>query len=371
MSITTRAAICFELGTPWQIEEIELDPPKAGEVLARMGGSGLCHSDEHIVTGDLPWPLPMIGGHEGAAVIEEVGPGVMSVAPGDRVIFGFIPACGRCPSCSSGHQNLCDLGMYMGAGMQVSDHTARHHRNGQDLNLMCMLGTFAERTVTNEANCIKIGDDIPLDVACLLGCGVGTGWGAAVNTGEVAAGDTVVVVGVGGIGINAVQGAALAGAERILAIDPVEFKRQKALEFGATHTAADWDSGFDLLQELTWGRLANVVINTKGLGEGADIAAALRLAGKRGKVVVTNLHNAAEATVAMSALDLVLMEKQVRGSLFGSSNPRADIPRMLDLYRNGKLKLDELATHRYKLEEVNQGYDDMRAGRSLRGVITF
>jgi S-(hydroxymethyl)glutathione dehydrogenase/alcohol dehydrogenase len=168
-----------------------------------------------------------------------------------------------------------------------------------------------------------------------------------------------------------VQGAALAGAERILAIDPVEFKRQKALEFGATHTAADWDSGFDLLQELTWGRLANVVINTKGLGEGADIAAALRLAGKRGKVVVTNLHNAAEATVAMSALDLVLMEKQVRGSLFGSSNPRADIPRMLDLYRNGKLKLDELATHRYKLEEVNQGYDDMRAGRSLRGVITF
>jgi S-(hydroxymethyl)glutathione dehydrogenase/alcohol dehydrogenase len=289
----------------------------------------------------------MIGGHEGAGVIEEVGPGVESVAPGDHIIFSFLPVCGRCPSCSTGHQNLCDLGMYLGEGKQVSDHTARHHLKGQDLNLMCLLGTFADRTVTNVANCVKIDKDIPLDVACLLGCGVGTGWGSAVNTGEVRAGDTVVVVGIGGIGINAVQGAALAGAERILAIDPVDFKRQKALEFGATHTAENWDSGFEQLRDLTWGRLASVVILTKGLGEGADIAQALRLAGKRGKVVVTNLHNAMETNVSMSALDLVLMEKQVRGSLFGSSNPLADIPRFLRLYRNGKVKLDELATHRY------------------------
>ena len=370
MSITTRAAICFELNTPWQIEEIELDPPKAGEVLVRMGGSGLCHSDEHIVTGDLPWPLPMIGGHEGAAVIEEVGPGVTSVAPGDRVIFGFIPACGRCPSCSSGHQNLCDLGMYMARACRSPDHTARHHRDGQDLDLMCMLGTFAERTVINEANCIKIGDDIPLDVACLLGCGVGTGWGAAVNTGEVAARDTVVVVGIGGIGINAVQGARWPAPSRPRD-RPGGVQAARRRWSSARRTPPRTGIPASTCSGAHLGPLANVVINTKGLGEGADIAAALRLAGKRGKVVVTNLHNAAEATVAMSALDLVLMEKQVRGSLFGSSNPRADIPRMLDLYRNGKLKLDELATHRYKLEEVNQGYDDMRAGRSLRGVITF
>lgn len=371
MTITTRAAICFERGKDWQVETIDLDPPKAGEVLVRMGGSGLCHSDEHILTGDLPWPLPIVGGHEGAGVVEQVGPGVTTVEPGDHVIFGFIPACGRCHSCSTGHQNLCDLGMYMGEGLQVSDHTARHHLGGRDLNLVCMLGTFSERTVVNEANCIKIEKDVALDVACLLGCGVVTGWGAAVNTGQVAAGDTVVVIGIGGIGINAVQGAALAGAERIFAVDPVAFKREKAMEFGATDTAGSTDEVFELLQQATRGRLANVVINTKGLGEGADIADALRLAGKLGKVVVTNLHNVEETQVAMSAIDLVLMEKQVRGSLFGSANPRADIPRMLDLYRNGKLKLDQLATHHYTLDEVNQGYDDMRNGRSLRGVIRF
>jgi Zn-dependent alcohol dehydrogenase len=175
----------------------------------------------------------------------------------------------------------------------------------------------------------------------------------------------------GGIGINAVQGAALAGAERIVAVDPVAFKREKAQEFGATDVAASTDEAFEFLRQVTRGRLANVVINTKGAGEGADIADALRLAAKRGKVVVTNLHRAEETQVAMSAIDLVLMEKQVRGCLFGSANPRADIPRMLDLYRNGKLKLDELVTHHYTLDQVNQGYDDMLNGRSLRGVIRF
>lgn len=371
MSIRTRAAICFEAGEDWQVEEIDLDPPKADEVLVRMGGAGLCHSDEHIITGDLPYPLPIIGGHEGAGVVEEVGPGVTAVAPGDHVVFSFLPVCGRCPSCSTGHQNLCDLGMYLRQGKQVSDHTARHHLDGRDLNINLMLGTFAERTVASVYNCVKIDKEIPLDVACLLGCSVGTGWGAVVNTGEVRAGDTVVVVGIGGVGINAVQGAAMAGAERILAIDPVEFKRQKALEFGATHTAADWDSAFALLQDLTWGRLAHVVVLSKSVGESADIGQALRLTAKRGKVVVANLYNHAEDTVSMRPLDLVTMEKQIRGTLFGSSNPLADIPRLLGLYRSGQLKLEELRTHRYGLEEINQGYDDMRNGRSLRGVLSF
>ncbi|MBB5157011.1 NDMA-dependent alcohol dehydrogenase [Saccharopolyspora phatthalungensis] len=367
----TRAAICWEQNTEWTVEEIDLDPPQSGEVLVRMGGSGLCRSDEHILRGDLPFPLPMIGGHEGAGVVEEVGPGVRGLEPGDHVVFGFIAACGRCPACSTGHQNLCDLGMYMPEGWQVSDHTARHHARGQDLRTTCMLGTFAEHSVVNEANCIKIEQDVPLDRACLLGCGVVTGWGSAVNAGEVRAGDTVVVIGIGGIGINAVQGAALAGAERILAVDPVQYKRDRAPEFGATHVAHDTDEGFALLQELTRGRLADVVINTKDLGTGSDIGDALRLCGKRGRVVVTNVHNAEESTVSMNPLDLTLMEKQVRGALFGSANPRVDIPRLLDLYRNDKLKLDELITHRYKLNEVNDGYEDMRQGRILRGVITF
>lgn len=367
----TRAAVLWDREKDWTVEEIQLDPPKAGEVLVKMGGSGLCHSDEHVRTGDLPWPLPMIGGHEGAGTVEEVGPGVDGLKAGDRVIFGFIPACGRCRSCSRGMQNLCELGAYLGTGTQVSDHTARHHARGQDLGLMCLLGTFAEHTVVSEANCIKIDDDIALDTACLLGCGVITGWGAAVNTGEAGAGDTVVVVGAGGIGINAVQGAALAGAEHLVVVDPVEFKRTKAIEFGATHAVATSEEATALVSELTRGKMADVIVNTMGVGSGEQIGLSLAMAGHRGRVVVTNLHPVTETQVTLNALELVLYEKQLRGSLFGSANPRADIPRMLDLYRSGKLKLDELVTKRYSLDEVNLGYDDMLAGRTMRGVISF
>lgn len=367
----TQAAILWERGGPWSVEEIDLDPPKRGEVLVELGGSGLCHSDEHVLTGDLPWPLPMVGGHEGAGTVVEVGPGVEGLSPGDRVIFGFIPACGRCSACSAGMQNLCELGQYLGDGTQISDHTARHHARGQDLGLMCLLGTFAQHTVVSEANCIKIDEDIPLDKACLLGCGVVTGWGSAVFAGGVKAGDTSVVVGVGGIGINAVQGAALAGSQYVVAVDPIEFKRTKALELGATHAVATSEEALALVTDLTHGRGANVVVNTTGVGEGGQIADSLAMTGKRGTVVVTNLHRATEDTVSMSALDLVLAEKRVVGSLFGSANPRLHIPKLLNLYRSGDLKLDELATRTYKLDEINDGYRDMRDGRNLRGVITF
>jgi len=367
----TRAAVLWDRQKEWSVEEIELDAPKAGEVLVRLGGSGLCHSDEHVLTGDLPWPLPMIGGHEGAGVIEEVGAGVNGLSAGDRVIFSFLPVCGRCRACSAGMTNLCELGMYLGDGTQISDHTARHHARGQDIGLMCLLGTFAEHTVVNEANCIRIDDDIALDVACLLGCGVITGWGSMIKTGELKAGDTAVVVGVGGIGINAIQGAAAAGAEHVVAVDPVAFKRDKAMELGATHAVGTSEEAQALLQELTRGRMAQVCVNTMGVGTGEQIALSLALVGKRGRVVVTNLHPATEASVSLSALDLTLMEKQVRGSLFGSSNPRADIPQMLELHRSGKLKLEELRTNTYQLTDINAGYDDMRNGRSLRGVISF
>ncbi|HEY3811492.1 MAG TPA: NDMA-dependent alcohol dehydrogenase, partial [Acidimicrobiales bacterium] len=361
----------WEVGKDWSVEEIDLDPPKKGEVLVRLVGSGLCHSDEHLLTGDLPFPLPIIGGHEGAGVVEEIGPGVDWLAPGDHVIFGFIPSCGRCPSCATGHENLCDLGAFLAAGKQIADHTARHHAHDTDLRLMCLLGTFAERTVVNEASCIKVAADVPLDKACLLGCGVVTGWGSAVYAAGVTPGEDVAVVGVGGIGINAVQGAKLAGARHIFAIDPVEFKRQKAIEFGATHTASSLEDAAAMIGAATEGRMANKVIMTMGLGQGEAIAAALAVTAKRGRVVITNIHAASEVQVSMSALDLTLMEKQVVGSLFGSANPRADIPKLLGLYSDGQLKLDELVTRTYRLDEVNHGYEDMREGRNLRGVITF
>ncbi|HET9691293.1 MAG TPA: NDMA-dependent alcohol dehydrogenase [Acidimicrobiales bacterium] len=366
----TKAAIMWEYGNDWSVEEIDLDPPKEKEVLVRIVGSGLCHSDEHVLTGDLPFPLPMIGGHEGAGVVEEVGAHVDWLKPGDHVVFGFIPSCGRCPSCATGHENLCDLGALMALGMQPQDQTSRHHARGQDLTLMCLLGAFAERTVVNEASCIKIEDDIPLDKACLLGCGVVTGWGSAVYAAETKAGDDVAVIGIGGIGINAVQGARMAGARHIFAIDPVELKREKALQMGATHAFASVEEAQAQIGDITWGRNANKVIMTMGFGQGDMIAQAMSITAKRGRVVVTNLHGATEAQVGLSALDLTLMEKQLVGSLFGSANPRSDIPRLLDLYRAGQLKLDELVTSTYALSDINTGYQDMRDGKNLRGVIT-
>jgi S-(hydroxymethyl)glutathione dehydrogenase/alcohol dehydrogenase len=369
--VKTKAAVLWEVNTPWSVEEIDLDPPGPGEVLVKIAASGMCHSDEHLVTGDLPFAPPIIGGHEGAGVVQEVGEGVSWLAPGDHVVFGFIPSCGRCASCSTGHQNLCDLGALMGLGKQISDGTSRHHARGQDLALMCILGTFAHHTVVNEASCIKIDKDVPLDRACLLGCGVVTGWGSSVYAAEVKPGDTVAVVGVGGIGANAIQGAKLAGAKRIIAIDPVEFKREKAMEFGATHTFSSMEEALPGIQELTWGTMANKVIMTMGVGSGEVIGSAMALASKRGRVVVTNIHPALEYSASMSLLDLTLMEKQLVGSLFGSGNPRADIPKLIGLYREGQLDLDGLVTNEYPLEGVNDGYDAMRAGTNIRGVLKY
>ena len=367
----TKAAILWELNTPWSVEEIELDAPKAGEVLVKIAASGMCHSDEHVVTGDLPFAMPIIGGHEGAGVVEAVGPGVSWLAPGDHVVCGFIPSCGRCPSCSTGHSNLCDMGALLGTGKQIADGTSRHHAKGQDISTMCLLGTFAHHTVVNEASCIKIEKDIPLEKACLLGCGVVTGWGSSVYAAEVSPGDTVVVVGIGGIGANAVQGAKLAGAKHVIAIDPIEFKREKAMQFGATHTAASMAEALPLVQQISWGTMANKVIMTMGVGSGAVIGEALALTAKRGRVVVTNIHPAMEYSASMSLLDLTLMEKQVVGSLFGSGNPRADIPKLISLYREGQLDLDSLISKTYPLEGVNDGYDDMRAGKNIRGVLVY
>jgi S-(hydroxymethyl)glutathione dehydrogenase/alcohol dehydrogenase len=365
----TKAAICWEVGSPWSVEEIELDEPGPTEVLVKLHASGMCHSDEHIVTGDLPFAPPMIGGHEGGGVVERVGKDVSWLEPGDHVVFGFIPACGRCIACSTGHQNLCDLGAKMASGRQAADDTSRHHAHGKDLALMCMLGTFANHTVVNEASCIKIEKDIPLERACLLGCGVVTGWGSAVYAGDVQPGDTVVVVGVGGIGAASIQGAKIAGARHIIAVDPVDNKRDRAPAFGATHTVASMEEAIGLIGEITWGQMANVVIMAMGVGEGSLLATALAMCGKRGKVVVTNIHRALEISATVSLLDLTLMEKRIVGSLFGSANPRADIPKLLHLYRNGKLDLDNMVTRTYPLDDVNKGYEDMREGRNIRGVL--
>jgi len=366
----TEAAILWEAATDWSVEEIELDAPRSGEVLVRLAASGMCHSDEHLVTGDLPVIRPVIGGHEGAGVVEEVGPGVSDLQPGDHVVFGFVAACGMCPACATGHSNLCDTGARLQAGLQM-DGTSRHHARGRDLHAMVCLGTFSRHTVVNQASCVKIAPDIPLDLACLVGCGVTTGWGSAVYAAQVHPGENVAVIGIGGIGSCAVQGARLAGAERIFAVDPVPFKRDMAVTFGATHTAPSIKEAFGLIREVTWGRMADKVICCVGVGSGDAMASIMALCAKLGRVVVTNIHPVSEMNVTINFCDLTLMEKQVVGSLFGSANIRRDIPKLLELYREGQLDLERLVTARYPLSGIHDGYQDLRDGKNIRGVLVY
>jgi len=367
----TQAAVLWDVQAPWSVEEVELGDPVAGEVRVRLAATGLCHSDDHLVTGDLPAPLPIVGGHEGAGVVEAVGPGVTTLAEGDHVVLSFIPACGRCPACSSGHQNLCDLGARLMSGVALADGTTRIRARGRGVGTMCLLGTFSPYVVCHEASAIKISDDIPLELAALVGCGVTTGWGSAVYAADVRPGETVVVVGCGGVGMNAIQGARLAGASRVVAVDPVPFKRERASLFGATHTAADLDAAYALVNDLTWGRLAEKAIIATGVARGELIAPTMALVAKGGRVVVTAIAPITEVDVRMSLLELTLYEKELRGSLFGSVNPRADIPKLLDLHRTGRLILDDLVTARYQLDEINAAYQDLRDGKNLRGLIVF
>jgi S-(hydroxymethyl)glutathione dehydrogenase/alcohol dehydrogenase len=286
-------------------------------------------------------------------------------------VFGFIPSCGKCPKCSTGHQNLCDLGAYLLAGRQVTDFTSRHHAKGQDLGLMCCIGTFGEYTVASEASCIKIDNDIPLDKAALVGCGVTTGWGSAVYAADVQAGETVVVIGCGGVGMNAVQGASMSGARHVIAVDPLEFKREQAQVFGATHSAASMEEAVALVGDLTWGAMADKAIITVGVAEGSYVQQALNLVGKGGRVVQTAVAPFTVDSVSMNLFELTMYEKQLVGSIFGSANPRRDIPRLLRLYQEGQLMLDELVTNTYPLEDINVGYQAMRDGTNIRGMVIY
>jgi len=367
----TRAAVLWEAGQDWQVETIDLDPPQGNEVLVRIVGAGLCHSEEHHASGDVPFVAPMIGGHEGAGVVEEIGPDVTTVEVGDHVVLSSIPSCGRCPSCSAGQHNLCDLGEFIAEGRQLLDHTARHRVRGVDANIACFLGTFAEHTVVSELSVIKVPTHLPLEKICLVGCGVPTGWGSAMYAGGVRSGDDVAVVGVGGLGSSAVQAARAAGARHIVGIDPNAWKREKALEFGATHVAADMVEAKALIDEITWGRMCQQVVLTMGVGRGDLMGQALDLAGKRGTVVVTNIHRSSEQQITLSMLDLARFEKRIVGCIFGSVNSRKDIPLLLREYERGVLDLDAMVTREYDLDDINKGYQDLRDGVNIRGVLRF
>src|SRR6201986_4782905 len=364
----TKAAVVYEPGKPIEIEELDLDGPKEGEVLIRYTHAGLCPSDIHVAHGDLPCRTPMVLGHEGAGIIEEVGPGVTRVKAGDKVVCSFIPNCGVCRYCATGHQSLCDMGATILVG-SFPDGSFRFHSGGTDYGQMCMLGTFAEYSTISQHSVVKVDPSLSLETAVLVGCGVPTGWGTAVYAGDVRAGDTVVIYGIGGIGINAVQGATHAGAKNVVVVDPLEYKRSTALQFGATHAFASAGDAAAAVAEMTRGQGADEALVTVGVVDEDVISAAFDVVGKGGVVVVTGLANPAKLTVHVSGAVLTLFEKTIKGSLFGSGNPQRDILKMLDLYQAGTLKLDELVTSRYSLEQVNQGYADLVAGKNIRGVV--
>ena len=377
----SRAAVLWGTDQEWQVEEIRVDPPKANEVLVHWKVAGMCHSDEHFVTGDMVPPqelldlvgakfFPFIGGHEGAGVVVEVGPNVTSVKPGDHVSASFVPSCGRCRYCSTGRQNLCNMGAGTLMGGMITDGTHRHFvRGDQPVTMMAKLGTFSEYATVAEASVIKVEPDLPLDVVALVSCGVATGWGSATKRADTQPGDTVVVVGIGGIGINAVQGARMAGAKRIIAIDPVEFKREKAMELGATHTFSSMSEAIPAVTEMTWGEMADRVIMTPGVLHGEMMEEGMALTGKGGTCVVTAISPMTSTTASVNLFQLAMWNKEIKGTIFGSLNPRADIPALLDLYRVGQLKLDELITRRYTLDQINEGYRAMRDGENIRGII--
>ncbi|MFC5947236.1 NDMA-dependent alcohol dehydrogenase [Pseudonocardia lutea] len=364
----TKAAVVYETGKPIEIEELELDGPKDGEVLIRYTYAGLCHSDVHISHGDLEARLPMVLGHEGAGIIEEVGPGVTRVKAGDHVVCSFIPNCGVCRWCATGQQAICDMGATILEGYLPGERFPFTGPKG-DYGAMCMLGTFSQYATIHQNSVVKVDDDLPLDKAVLVGCGVPTGWGSAVNAADVKPGETVIVSGVGGIGINAVQGARYAGAKNLIAVDPLQNKREKAMELGATHAVDTIEEAADLARQMTNGNGADKAVVTAGLVTEEIVTGAFDAIGKGGTVVLTGLNKLSVQNVNLPGSIMTLFKKTVKGSLFGDCNPTTDIPKILGLYQSGDLKLDELITKTYSLEQVNEGYEDLLNGKNVRGVL--
>lgn len=373
----TKGALVWGFDQPWAIEEIEIGDPRRGEVKVQLETAGLCHSDHHLLTGDIPVAaFPVLGGHEGAGVITEVGVGVENLAVGDHVVMSFIPACGKCVPCQTGLRNLCDLGMGLLAGASVSDGSFRVTADGKDgmrrdVVAMSLLGTFSPYVVAHQTSVVKIDRDIPFEVACLVGCGVTTGYGSAVRSAAVKPGEDVAIIGVGGVGNAALQGALIAGARRVFAVDPQPWKREQASKFGATQAFPDVASAMAGIAEATGGRMCHKVIVTVGRVEGKDVESWLGLTAKAGTCVMTAMGDVMANQTTINMTGLTLLQKSLQGSIFGGGNPQFDIPELLTLYKLGHLNLDDMVTREYTLEQINDGYRDMLEGRNIRGVIRY
>jgi alcohol dehydrogenase/S-(hydroxymethyl)glutathione dehydrogenase/alcohol dehydrogenase len=367
MRLTSKAAVLTDMHRDWEIVEVEVDDPHPGEVRVRMEVAGLCHSDEHLKYGIVTYPV--VGGHEGSGVVESVGEGVTKVAPGDHVALSWIPACGSCRWCLSGRSNLCDLGANMMTG-ELANGGFRYFLDGKGIGGNAGSGTLSQYTVVDQRAVVKVDPSVSLEWASLVTCSATTGWGSVVRAGEVTAGTTVAIYGCGGVGANAVRAAGAVGAGLVAVIEPVEWKRDWAKANGADLVFADATTAHAELWERTEGIGMDVAVITVGKVDSAVIRAAFDLISKGGTMVLTGVSDEIMSdTIELPGSMLALFQKRIVGSLYGHSNPLVDIPRMIRMAQDGKLDLDGLVTSRYALEDVNQGYADMLAGRNIRGAV--
>ena len=361
-----KAAVLYEANTPLVVETLELDEPKEGEVLVKISSAGVCHSDYHVMKGEWKPPLPMVLGHEAAGIVERVGPGVTMSQPGDHVILNFRPNCGFCRYCAIGRPVLCngtDTDRWM-----MFDGTSRLHKGGQDIFHFARTASFAEYAVVPQSGAVPVRDDMPLDKACLVGCSVMTGVGSVINTAKVEAGSSVVVIGCGGIGLNVIQGAALAGARQIIAVDVLENKLAYARTFGATDII-DATSGDTVrrIRDLTDGGADYAF---EAIGNSRTILQAYEATCLGGVTTIVGMAPE-DDEVTINALSLPRTEKVIMGSWYGSARPWVDLPKMVDLYMTGKLDVDSLVSRTYSLDEINVAYEALGRGEVARSILVF
>ena len=362
-----KAAILYELGGRLEVEDIELADPKENEVLVKVSAAGVCHSDISVIDGVIPFPLPAVLGHEGSGVVESVGPGVDHLQPGDHVIFSFIPACGECFYCMRGMRNLCEPSLRLGGSL--FDGTSRlTNGKGASVNHFSSTACFAEYTVVPEHGAIKIDPDVPLDNVALIGCCVTTGVGAVFNTAKVEPGSSVAVFGCGGVGLSIVQGAAISGAQPVIALDLWDERLDLARELGATHTInASTEDGTRQIREWTDGKGVDYAF--EAIGNPDVFSQAYRSIHWGGTCVCVGVP-AADAKLTFDSR-LIMQERTIKGSLYGSSNPRVDFLNLVGLYSAGKLKLDQMVTGRFPLDRINSAFEDLRQGIGARSLIVF
>ena len=356
-------AVVVQKQNEYSVTSVELDPPKMGEVLVKMKATGVCHSDLSVINGTIPSPFPVVLGHEGAGIIEQVGEGVTNVKPGDHVVISFIPNCGHCFFCLHHEPYLCSGAKQDG---NLFDGTTRVHKNGQRIFVMSFVGIMAEYAVVPAACVVTIDKSYDFKVAALVGCGVTTGVGAAIRTAAVQPGSTVAVFGCGGVGLNVIQGARIAGAAQIIACDLSLEKMQMAMEFGATHTV---DPGADMVKQIT--ALTNgigVDYAFDVVGNSKIIEQCIKATRKNGTAILVGVGRL-DDRFSVNAAILPFTAKTIKGCMYGSANFKVDFPLYLSLYKAGKLDLDRLITKTYTLDDVPQAFADMESGKNARGVI--